>query len=91
MDLDGDGILDVCFVNGEPANKIDGVDYINVAATLADGSVNPQRLSEGTKGNLTWLSNIPRVWEEKHYLYPIPQMAIIINPALEQNDGWEIK
>lgn len=30
-----------------------------------------------------------RVWEEKHYLYPLPIDQLKLNPNLEQNPGWE--
>ncbi len=31
----------------------------------------------------------PRVFEEKHYLAPIPTGQIALNPAIGQNPGWE--
>jgi hypothetical protein len=45
-------------------------------------------LSEDTHGELTWLNNIPRNWETKHYLYPIPEADRLMNPNLGQNPGW---
>lgn len=30
-----------------------------------------------------------RVWEEKHYLYPLPMDQLKLNPNLKQNLGWE--
>lgn len=30
-----------------------------------------------------------RVWEEKHYLYPLPIDQLKLNPNLKQNQGWE--
>lgn len=88
MDLNEDGIPDVCFtMNENVENPVSGVTYVVVSETKA-GKVNPQRLSGNTKGELTWLNNIPRVWDDKHYLYPIPEMDIIMNPKLEQNPGW---
>lgn len=29
------------------------------------------------------------VWEEKHYLYPLPMDQLKLNPNLKQNPGWE--
>ena len=88
MDLNEDGILDVCFtMNENVENPISGVTYV-VVSEMKAGKVNPQRLSGNTKGELTWLNNIPRVWEDKHYLYPIPDLDIIMNPNLTQNPGW---
>ncbi len=88
LDLNEDGKLDVSFYTTRPSNPVAGVTYINVAETISGGSPNPQRLSEGTSGELTWLRNIPRNWEEKHYLYPIPEADRLMNPALGQNPGW---
>ena len=34
------------------------------------------------------LGDRQRVWEDKHYLYPIPDLDIIMNPNLTQNPGW---
>lgn len=89
MDLNEDGVLDVCFTNQEEvSNPISGVTYV-VVSEMKAGKVNPQRLSENTKGEIIWLNNIPRVWENKLYLYPIPEMDRIMNPNLSQNPGWE--
>ena len=88
MDLNGDGVPDVCFtLNESVQNPVPGVTYVMVAATNA-GKVNPQRLKEETKGEITWLNNISKHWDEAHYLYPIPEMDIIMNPNLSQNPGW---
>ncbi len=89
MDLDGNGTFDVCFTQKtETENPIPGVIYINVAPMKGD-VINPQLLTEGNKGEITWLKNISKDWEDKHYLYPVPEMAIIMNPNLKpQNPGW---
>lgn len=88
LDLNEDGVLDVCFFQQEPAQRINGVTYINVAPTISGGT-NPQQLKNGTSGELTWLNNIPRKWDEKYYLYPIPRKDYLLNPNLGQNPGWE--
>ncbi|MEX6687022.1 RagB/SusD family nutrient uptake outer membrane protein [Danxiaibacter flavus] len=88
MDLNGDGILDVCFYKTKPATQVAGVTYINVAETIS-GGVNPQRLSHDTYGELTWLTNVQRVFEDKNYLYPIPENDRLMNPNLGQNPGWQ--
>jgi starch-binding outer membrane protein, SusD/RagB family len=87
MDLNEDGVLDVAFYKTLPANRPAGVTYINVSETI-NGSPNPQRLSEDTRGEVTWLTNIPRKWEEKNYYYPIPEPDRTANPRLVQNQGW---
>lgn len=87
MDLNEDGKMDVAFVKGTPTSPVSGVTYINVAETISAG-VNPQRLTNDTSGEITWLNNVPRKWEEKHYLYPIPETDRLFNPKLGQNPGW---
>jgi hypothetical protein len=88
MDLNGDGKNDVVFYQTPPATQLPGVTYINVAPTLSNGGINPQRLSNGAYGELSWLSNVERKWEDKHYLYPIPESDRLMNPKLGQNPGW---
>lgn len=87
MDLNEDGVLDVAFYKVLPANRPAGVTYINVAATVS-GQPNPQRLSNDTFGEVTWLTTIPRKWDEKKYYYPIPEPDRTTNPNLAQNPGW---
>ncbi len=87
MDLNEDGIMDVAFYQVMPATRVPGVNYINVAPTL-NGGPNPQRLSNNTSGELTWLSTTQRVFTDKNYLYPIPETDRLFNPALGQNPGW---
>ncbi|TPG65310.1 RagB/SusD family nutrient uptake outer membrane protein [Hymenobacter nivis] len=87
LDLNEDGVLDVAFYTALPATRPAGVTYVNVAPTIS-GGVNPQQLSNGTSGEIIWLNNVPRKWEEKYYLYPIPETDRLINPKLGQNPGW---
>jgi hypothetical protein len=82
MDLNGDGVLDVCFYKTLPAQQISGVTYVNVSA-------DPQKLSNGTYGELHWLDNISRDWQDYKYLYPIPYAALQVNPKIGQNPGWQ--
>lgn len=89
MDLNEDGIDDVIFVNQVP-NPLPDVSYefVQVSETI-NGEPNPQRLTNGTSGELTWLDNIPRVWTDRNYYYPIPEEDVLMNPNLNQNPGWE--
>ncbi|HWR98993.1 MAG TPA: RagB/SusD family nutrient uptake outer membrane protein [Prolixibacteraceae bacterium] len=88
MDLNEDGILDVAFYQGtKPSPAVSGVTYVDVSPIVA-GKTNTQLLKNGTSGELTWMNNIPRKWEDKMYLYPIPQNDLLTNPALKQNPGW---
>lgn len=88
MDLNGDGIPDVCFYQGTPPGSISGVTYVNVSPTV-NGVTNPQILASGTYGELHWLDNITRDWEDYKYLYPIPYSELLLNPSLGQNPGWQ--
>lgn len=87
MDLNEDGVLDVLFYQEKPAATIPGVTYVNVAETIKSGA-NPQRLSNNTSGELTWLTNVKRTWDDKFYLFPIPENDRQVNPKLGQNPGW---
>ncbi len=66
MDLNGDGIMDVAFYrNTLPSPQVAGVTYVNVTG-------DPQKLSNGTSGELHWLDNIGRDWQDFKYIYPDP-------------------
>lgn len=86
IDLNEDGVLDVAFYKKLPT-KVSGVTYVEVSP-LISGKPNSQLLKGDTSGELTWLNNIPRKWEDKHYYYPIPAGNLITNPKLGQNPGW---
>lgn len=88
MDLNEDGINDVLFYQGTAPAPIAGVTFVNVSPTIG-GAVNSQRLSNDTSGELTWMTEIPRDWTDKNYLYPIPLNDLQRNPRLGQNPGWE--
>lgn len=88
MDLNEDGVLDVAFYQGtRPTPAVAGVTYVDVSATIS-GKVNSQRLKNGTSGELTWMNEISRKWNDKQYFYPIPQNDVLLNPKLGQNPGW---
>lgn len=75
------GAGDVCFVDVIPATKVAGVTYVQLTTSTFN-------LSNGNSGNLQWLTNTPRVWDDKRYFYPLPPNELIINPKLVQNPGW---
>lgn len=81
-DLNEDGKPDVAFVTQVPANKVPGVYYF-----IIDGQ--QFKLSDGNKGRLILMDNLPRKFEDYKYLYPIPYDEIVLNPALEQNPQWK--
>ena len=89
LDLNEDGILDVAFFQGiKPTPGVPGVTYVDVSP-LVGGKVNSMQLKNDTYGQLVWMNEISRKWEDKMYYYPIPQSALITNPNLGQNPGWE--
>lgn len=83
MDLSGDEEPDVYFytTSSAPDNQVDGVQYVSV-------SDEDLILSDGDSGELIWQPDVQREWEERKYLYPIPQVHIQRNPNLTQNEGW---
>lgn len=84
MDLNQDGIDDVIFVEERPSPLPEDVDYHFVEVGRES-----QQLTNETFGELTWLDNVPRIWEDKKYFYPIPEDDILENENLEQNPGWD--
>jgi hypothetical protein len=82
LDLNEDGKPDVSFVDKVPAVKVTGVTYF-----VLDN--NTSKLSEGTKGNLLWLSTTKKTYEDKQYLYPVSANEILLNPNLKQNPLWQ--
>jgi hypothetical protein len=93
IDLNEDGQPDVSFVDVIPATKVPGVVYFRLDNTNS-------KLSQGDKGNLLWLSNLSKQYEDpaypetdlrryKRYLYPLPFNELVLNNKLEQNPGWE--
>jgi starch-binding outer membrane protein, SusD/RagB family len=89
MDLNEDGILDVAFYQGtRPTPGVAGVTYVDVSATIGSAA-NSQLLKNGSSGELTWMKEIPRKWNERNYYYPIPLNDLQRNPNLKQNPGWE--
>lgn len=81
MDLDGNGTPDVAFVDKAPTVKVPGVIYYLLTASA--------KLSEGTKGFVTWRDDEKRNFDDKKYLHPISNTDIVINPKLVQNPGWQ--
>lgn len=89
MDLNEDGILDVAFYQGtRPSPTVPGVTYVDVSPKIGN-AVNSQTLKNGTSGELIWMKEIPREWNERNYLYPIPLTDIQRNTNLTQNPGWQ--
>ncbi len=80
--MNGDGVLNVSFVTATPTSgTITGVYYDIINGTVI-------KLTGGTYGNIIWLANTPRVWDDKMYYNPIPTSELVLNPNLVQNSGW---
>lgn len=81
LDLNVDGEPDVYFHQGEPpSDQQGGVVYIDLSGEGFD-------LTEDME--LIWREDIPRTWDDKRYLYPIPEGDLQTNPNLGQNPGWQ--
>ncbi|MDR2232553.1 MAG: RagB/SusD family nutrient uptake outer membrane protein [Tannerella sp.] len=82
-DLNGDGTMDVVFFQGErPAGAT-----APVSVDVSAPGVGRRVLSNGTSGEILWNPGV-REWQDKKYLYPIPEADRVKNPALGQNPGW---
>lgn len=83
IDLDENGTPDVNFMaTNIPTNqRVAGVTYISVSGT-------DFKLANGTSGEIIWRNDIARKWDQKMYLYPIPEADLLTNPQLKQNPGW---
>lgn len=47
------------------------------------------KLTQNEDGTITYTRNtVSRTWDEKMYLFPIPQTELMKNPNLTQNTGW---
>ncbi len=83
IDLDENGTPDVNFMfTNIPTNqRVAGVTYIAVSGQ-------DFKLANGTSGEIVWRNDVPRKWEQKNYLYPIPEGDLLTNPELKQTPGW---
>jgi hypothetical protein len=81
-DLNEDGSPDVCFVKTLPDVLSPGVFYYVLSAAFA--------LSEDSSGNIQVYPNVNKQFEDKKYLYPIPEEVRLRNPNLAQNEGWAL-
>jgi hypothetical protein len=53
-------------------------------------SITEMKLTKNDDGTITYTRNVVnRTWNEKMYLFPIPQSERMKNPNLVQNPGWE--
>ncbi|MDX9798672.1 MAG: RagB/SusD family nutrient uptake outer membrane protein [Bacteroidales bacterium] len=83
FDLNGDGIMDVCFYKGTKPTNATAKVFVDVTTE----GVGKRYLSNGDSGEIIWNPG-QREWLDKKYLYPIPEADRIKNPSLGQNPGW---
>ncbi len=86
FDLNGDGINDICFYSSSiprPTTIEPTVTYVQITAAPGDAATT---FGLNSTGNLVYRSD--RLWDDKMYLRPIPQVARNNNPNLEQNPDW---
>jgi hypothetical protein len=81
IDLDENGTPDVYFYTVNPATRPAGITFLAVTGT-------DFKLANGASGEIVWRNDLPRKWEAKNYLYPIPEADLLTNPLLKQNPGW---
>lgn len=81
-DMNLDGTPDVCFVEVMPEEPEKGVVYYVLSPSMS--------LDGGNHGRILVYPNVTKQFEDKKYLYPIPEEDRLINPALGQNTGWEL-
>ena len=89
-DMTGNGSTDlVLYARGttKPADVV-GVEMYEIGAPVNNGGI---ILTEGTKGNVFFHSNITLTGfnENRDYLYPIPINERSLNRNLVQNPGWD--
>lgn len=83
-DLDGDNKNDIYLYTG---NKPSIVVLAGATAIKLNSAL---YLSNGTSGNIVVNTEKVKSWnEERDYLAPIPNSALVINPNLEQNPYWD--
>lgn len=58
-------------------------------ADLYFTNITEMKLFRNENGTITYVrQNVSRQWDNKMYLFPIPQTERLKNPNLEQNPGW---
>lgn len=76
-DTNGDGVKDLEVCDSKPKTTVTGVYYINLACsayyTFKDGRLYVKNES---------------TWSDNKYLHPVPRAALVKNPNLKQNYGW---
>ncbi|HBG57429.1 MAG TPA: RagB/SusD family nutrient uptake outer membrane protein, partial [Porphyromonadaceae bacterium] len=52
-------------------------------------SIDEMKITRNPDGSFTYTRrSVNRIWDDKMYLFPIPQVERMKNPNLGQNPGW---
>lgn len=78
MDLNNDSVADVYFCESVPDEPLSGVYYFIIS----------QSANLNSNGNIEVYPNITKTFEDKKYLYPVPESAMLINTNLVQTELW---
>ena len=78
IDSDGDGKVDLAVVDKVPSKKVSGVYYVNLSKSP---------FYQWKDGRLHIANDAS--WTDNKYVHPIPRAALVKNPALGQNYGWD--
>ena len=78
IDTDGDGKVDLAVVDKTPSKKVSGVYYVDLSKSP---------FYQWKDGRLHIANDAS--WTDNKYVHPIPRAALVKNPALGQNYGWD--
>jgi len=52
-------------------------------------SITEMKITKNSDGTFTYTRNVKtRTWDDKMYLFPIPQLELLKNTNMKQNTGW---
>jgi len=81
-----------CLIRWHQLDKLDHSKYPNLGKGAYIGSLQPvanDKITIGSDGYINTMSGkAGRVYDKKHYLYPIPSGQISLNENIGQNPGW---
>lgn len=80
IDSNGDGEADLMVVDKKPSKTQSSIYYVNLSKA---------KFYKFRNGRL-YITN-ENTWDDRRYVHPIPKAALVKNPNLKQNYGWEEK
>ena len=85
LDMNGDGKYDAYFYN---TDNIGDENYASIGVYVGTAKNNVLNVVPVTGGYLMKYNYEGRMWPQRQYLYPIPEVVIQLNTNLKQNPGW---